>query len=433
MKRIVACFLSCAISFAAPRARADDAPPPQNSDDYRGRTPYTRADEVAAWIPRVLFSPLYFVTEYGLRLPVYEFLQWADRHNVIPYVNDVVLKPTKDVRWNPVVVVDVGVFYAGGAMFEFSNLGAKDHTLTLMAAGGGPDAWFFSARDDWKSGPAHVGLHGAAFSRADRSYYGLGPYSENAKVDFAQTRFEGFGYASVARGNHFQLQGSAGFRADHTGPSDDDGPSIESRFKTSGVPGFGQTMLAMSMLDLKLDTRENVDVSGGARLLANATYARDVTDSARTFVSTTVDAEVAAEVMKPDRVLALRGYFRDAIPLGTEPVPFLEQSMLGWRNHYGFFWGRFRDESALMLELRYRYPVAFFVDMTWIASVGNVFKRDLSDFDPKALTTSLGVGFRTRRTGRRPLELIVAVGSTRFDEAFGVQSVRFYLSTTEEL
>ncbi len=398
----------------------------------RGRTNYTRPEKVAAWIPRVLFSPFYFITEYGLRIPIYELLQWADRHEVFPYITDKILKPTKNIRWNPIVVVDIGVFYAGGAAIDFTNLGAKDHTLTLSAAGGGPDAWFFSAKDDWKSGPAHVGLRGNAFSRADRSYYGPGPDSVGPKVDFAETRFEGFGYASLAHGNYFNLQGSAGFRADDTGPNAT--PSIERRFDTRTIPGFGQTNLAVSLVDLKLDTRKNHDESGGARLVANRTYARDVTDSERTFVSTTVDAEVAVEVSKPDRVLALRGYMRDAIPLGNEPVPFLEQSMLGWRNHYGFIWGRFRDESATMLELRYRYPVAFFLDMTWVASVGNVFKRDLSDFDVKKLTASFGIGFRTRRTGLLPLELIVAAGTTRFDEtSFGVQSVRFFLSTTEEL
>jgi hypothetical protein len=174
-------------------------------------------------------------------------------------------------------------------------------------------------------------------------------------------------------------------------------------------------------------------VPGGARLTGNVTYGRDVRDSERTFVSTEADAEVAIEVSHPDRVLSLRGYFMDSVPLGTEPVPFLEQAMLGWKNHYGFVWGRFRDNAALMAELKYRYPVGYYLDMMLIGSVGNVFARDLSDFTPKALTSSLGVGFRTRRTGLKPIELIVAVGSSRFDQAFSIESVRLYLSITEGL
>ena len=123
----------------------------------------------------------------------------------------------------------------------------------------------------------------------------------------------------------------------------------------------------------------------------------------------------------------------DTVPLGELPVPFAEQAMLGWNNHFGFQWGRFRDEAAILTELRYRYPIAYFVDMQWGVSVGNVFAKDFSDFDAKALTTSITVGFRTRRTGRTPLRVLLGVGTTRFDQAFEIQSVRLYVSNAEDL
>ena len=59
-------------------------------------------------------------------------------------------------------------------------------------------------------------------------------------------------------------------------------------------------------------------------------------------------------------------------------------------------------------------------------SFGNVFARDLSDFDVKALTTSFAIGLRTRRTGASPLEVAVGFGTTRFDQDFAIQSVRVY-------
>jgi hypothetical protein len=403
-------------------------------DSFRGRTNHTDAADVGLWFPRVLLSPLWVLTEFGLRIPVYETLSFLDDHKVIAWVANDLFKPTPNITWYPQISADLGVFIAAGAGIDFRNLGARDHTLSLSAAAGGPDVWFLSARDDWKAGPARVGISGRGYSRGDRAFYGLGPNSsEDDRTNFTEELIEGFGYASLNQKEHFHLTASAGFRAERSSGTDDQ-PSIETRFDTSRIPGFGKTNLAMSNVNLVLDSRKNVrDSGGGVRLVANATYGRDVIDHEREFVSGSADAEVAVEVMKPGRVLTLRGFVSDSAPLGREPVPFLEQSMLGWHNHLGFIWGRFRDEAAALAEIRYRYPVAFFVDMEWVASAANVFDRKFSDFDIKKLTGSVGVGFRTRRTGLTPLELIVALGTTRFDEAFSIDSVRVYLSTTGDL
>jgi hypothetical protein len=133
-------------------------------------------------------------------------------------------------------------------------------------------------------------------------------------------------------------------------------------------------------------------------------------------------------------VLATRVYVAETASLGGGAVPFLHLATLGWNNHQGFVLGRFRGEAAFLAEVRYRYPVAFFFDVQWIASVGNVFARDFSDFSAGALTGSFGVGLRTRRTGDDPLEVTVAIGTSRFDApGFGIDSVRLYLSTTRGL
>ena len=429
---------SC-VAHAAPQKVDDPAVPEpptltaeerQDPASYRGRTNDANAGDALAWIPRALFSPLYVVTEYGIRVPTWTVLAWADRHHVFPILDNI-LNPTPDISWHPIVAFDLGVFVALGAGLEVRNFLTRSNTVNLTGEGGWPGAWLFDAKDTWKVGAVQFGLRGAAFSRDDRKFYGFGPNSGDVATYFSQRRFEGFVFAGVDVQNHLSVKLSQGFRADRIGPAPED--SIENFFDPKTIPGFGQTNLAMAMADLRLDSRRSPDHSGGARLLTNLTYARDVDDSERRFVSTEVDAEAAVEVSRPDRVLALRGYLMDTFPLGTEPVPLLEQAMLGWKNHLGFTWGRFRDESAVMLELRYHYPVAYFIDMQWITSVGNVFARDFSDFDVKALTTSMGVGLRTRRTGRRPLQLIFALGTTRFDEPFAIQSVRFCLMSTEGL
>jgi len=462
-----------AVVMAAPAARADDTqaqaaqqPAPEAAEQpstrlesdqrkdpaqFRGRTNYETADEPLSWIPRIVLFPLYLVSELILRVPSVGGAIWMDRNHVVPIL-DHIMNPTPDIHWGPILTLDLGRYFSAGLEGRLSNVGVRGHEITGSAETSGTDGGRVKLRDSWKIGPMTVGARGTALFRNDLAFYGFGPYSKQSdETYFSDTRFEGFGFVGYDYRRYLHLELSGGFRDDTTGSGFV--PSINGRFwgakspipcdppdplcpgaPPQPVPGLNTELgLAMAAFDVRLDTRRVDAQSGGLRALANATYAQDVRDSERSFISTTLDVTGAVEVSRPDRVLSLRGYLVDTFPLGDQPVPFTEQAMLGWANHFGFHWGRFRDEAAVMAELRYRYPIAYFLDMQWIASVGNVFSRDFNDFDFGALTTTLAVGLRTRKTGRTPIELILGLGTTRFNEAFDIQSVRLYLSTTEGL
>ena len=85
----------------------------------------------------------------------------------------------------------------------------------------------------------------------------------------------------------------------------------------------------------------------------------------------------------------------------------------------------------MLAEVEYRYPIAYYIDALWTLSAANVFARDFSDFDVRKLTASFGLGLRTRRWGHSPFEVGVALGTTRFDEAFAIDSVRAYAGVWE--
>jgi hypothetical protein len=408
--------------------------PAQRGDpgSFRGRKNYATAGETLSWIPRILFFPVYLVTEYLIRQPSVMGTTWVDRNHVIPILNDV-FNPTPDIHWQPRFTLDLGTFAAFGAEGSWNNFLVRGHEISGYAETSGVDAFQARVRDSWKVGPMKLGAYGHYLTRDDMAFYGFGPDSSASnETYFSQTTAEAFAFAAFDYRTNVHAELGGGFRDETSGSGLV--PSINSRFWPQLIPGLGADLgLAMATLDVTLDSRMVADQAGGIRLLANGTYARDVRDSERSFVSASVDVQGAIEVSRPDRVLILRGYAVDTCPLGSEPVPFMEQPMLGWFHHFGFRWGRFRDEAAVMAELRYRYPIAYFVDMQWVASVGNVFSRTFDDFDFKKLTTSIGVGLRTRRTGRTPLEIIFALGTTRFDEAFSIQSARVYFSTTEAL
>jgi hypothetical protein len=289
----------------------------------------------------------------------------------------------------------------------------------------------FDAQDRWQRGPVFVGIRQHS-SHRDRPFYGIGPDSDGKRTWYAITRWEGWVFGGVDAGPHVRLQLSEGFRRESPRHSTVD-PSIETRFDPKTLPGFEELNLALLSGDLKLDSRRYPEENTGVRLLGNATYAQDVEVADRSFVTTEVDAEAALEVSKPDRVLTARFYGADSFRIGREPVPLTHLAMLGWQNHLGFVWGRFRDESALMAEVRYRYPIAYFMDAQFSVSAGNVFAHDFKDFEMGKLTTSFAFGLRTRRTGLMPLQLMVGFGTTRFEQPFNVESVRVYLGTTEGL
>ena len=455
--RLALALLTLAVASAASSSHADDTPrsadagagaadqatpatsltSDQRRDPsrFRGRTSFATADEVLSWIPRVLFFPLYLFSEYVLRVPSVAGAAWMDRNHVVPIL-DHVFNPTPDIHWAPTLALDSINFLVVGVEARWRNFLVRGHEISGSAETSAFEGWRFKARDSWQIGksPVSVGARGMFFTRQDLTFYGLGPSSKEAdQTYYSETLGEGFAFAAYDYRDNAHLELSGGFRDVSTGGSSNL-PSIQSRFWPTLIPGLGEEIgLATVALDLRLDSRIVRDQSGGFRVVGNASYARDVQDSERSFLSTLVDAEGAIEVSRPDRVLSLRGRFADTFALGQRPVPFTEQPMLGWSNHFGFHWGRFRGESALMAEVRYRYPIAYFIDMQWILSVGNVFSHDFGDFNLGALTTSMGVGFRTRRTDRTPLELVFALGTSRFDEAFDVQSVGVYLATTEGL
>lgn len=466
---LIASVLAAALCAGAASARADplpSGPPPVASEapagdpekrrdpaEYRGRTRYATAAEALAWIPRILFLPAFAATEFGLRRPAYVVTEAIDRHHVVPIV-DHWLNPTPDISWSPTLSFDLSgtAVHAPGAVpgepdgeggaarseswqivpfiglqGKFRNLLVPGHDLALWSEFGGRERMRVTARDQWQLGRSlYAGVRGEYLARSDRAFFGLGSRSE-IQTRFSETRSEGFAFAGFAPNDHLRVELTQGFRDDLTGPGD--APSIESHFDTRKIPGFGHVRLAMAMLDLTLDSRPFPEENTGVRLVADATYGRDVEVATRSFLSGELDLEGAVEVSCPDRVLAARVYAMDTQPLGREGVPFAQLATLGWDKHYGFVLGRFRGESALLGQLQYRYPVNYFVDAQWTVSVGNAFSAHFGDLQPSALTGSFGVGVRTRRTGSLPMQLTFAMGTTRFDEPLGFGSLRVYFGT----
>ena len=428
-RRVAATLLVIAAVFAPRLAHADDTTidPAKRKDPnaYRGRVTDEGPDEPFLWVPRILFFPVYLLAEYVIRRPIDAFVAWSDRNHIWPRTMRV-LHPTPDFEWGPTFNLDLGVEAWVGAHLTLRNLFVPRNELQT-SFGVGLNVLDFDARDQWRSGSVSLGIR-QHVGRHDRPFYGLGPDSPDEMVSFSQLQWETGAFAGFDAGKHVHVEVSEGFRAEHLGPSVF-APSIETRFDTATLPGFDDVHLAFLTAALRVDSRNVPDEPSGVRLLANAMHARDVVDPDRSFIEGEVDAEAAIEVARPGRVLSARFYGADTLPTGAAPVPLTDLPMLGGPNHLGFYWGRFRGESAVMAELRYRYPIAYDGDAQLILSTGNVFARDFHDFDVGKLTTSFAVGIRTRRAGLLPIQLMLGFGTTQFDQPFAIDSFRLFVGT----
>jgi hypothetical protein len=69
MKRLLILSLGILAALAAPPARAEEKKRELPDYDGRGGAPRTPGQK-ALWVPRILLSPLYFVSEFVIRRPL---------------------------------------------------------------------------------------------------------------------------------------------------------------------------------------------------------------------------------------------------------------------------------------------------------------------------------------------------------------------------
>jgi hypothetical protein len=403
----------------ADRVRRD---PRRTLPDYDNRPPPPpSAGEVAAWIPRVVFFPLYAVTEYVIRAPLGYVTTQLERAHVIDRL-DRIMHPLPNLRITPSLVVDLGLVTSGGLHLTWTDAGARHNTVRLIGATGGAHFWRLGATDSYEFAPrGFAGISVQYTERADWRFYGLGSNTlrrDEQRFNWARTdiRF----YVDWATLHHVGVSAASGVRYDRFGA-----PSVPLTLQTP-VQGYDDHGTFYTEARMFADTRPmNRPGTTGARIEAAASAAQDTRLGTRQWVGGEVEGSVYVEVKHPGRVLSLRTYAAMVEPLGSMQVPFVDLvTLCGFESMQGFYWGRFRGESAALMTLSYRYPIWTYLDGMLFTEVGNTFGRHFEGFDVRRLYGSAGIGFRT--TGDRDLSFhgLIAIGSSRFDEGFEIQSVR---------
>lgn len=430
--------------------------------DGRGDDP-TTAGDVLIWVPRVLFSPLYFVSEFIVRRPLGWLVSTAEEEEIPQKVIDLfTFGPDNNIGIFPTGLFDFGFRPSVGLYFFWDDFIAKDNHLRARVATGGTDWFLATLADRIVLDPNHeITLRAEYGFRPDWVFYGLGPESGPDPARFKATKTEaGFRYdAKLWRSSElstFVAVRDVTFDAE-TGAFDD--PTLADEIadgRFPAPPGLedGYTVLRTGV-EADLDTRkirtpaQLPDASdwvsppgSGLRLQLRGEHASGlrqieepvIASAPRYYNWVKYGGTLGAflDVTGDQRVIGLSLVTDFADPIDADgTIPFTEQASLGGaRPMRGYLEGRLIDRSDAVALLTYQWPIWVWLDGGMHYAVGNVFGEHLDGFEPGKLRQSFGLGLRSSGNPDHAFEILLAFGTDTFDRGAEVDSVRFVLGAT---
>lgn len=416
--------------------------PKRELPDYDGRPETTSTAEDLLVIPRVLLSPLYLLSEYGVRRPLGYLVSAAERaHLPSAIYNFFIFGRDHSAGIVPIAFVDFG-FYPSLGLYFFSNDAFVDgHDLRIRGSTWGID-WLAGSWTDIFHLDALTDLKftASAVRRPDYRFYGIG--SDTVEADRSR-----YGASRLEAGLQLELklgEGLSRFESGlgvrrvhfHRGGYDDD-PRIERSIARGRFPephgyALGYTLL-YNHATLTLDTRQPRPASGsGVRVELWAEQLSQLEPQVSSgFMRYGGIAGGFVDLGRYGRVLSLSVALTFVDPLiSGAPVPFTELAAIGGSELMrGFPPGRLLGRSAAVATVRYRWPIWVWLDGSIQLATGNVFDAHLSSFDPALLRLSGAIGIESVGSPDSSLELLIGAGTETFQHGTQVTSLRVILGT----
>ncbi len=431
---------------AAPARQPGEPPsiPRRAVPDYDGRAdPGPSPEEIALWVPRILFFPLHVVFEYVLRQPIGWLMTTAEREQWTVFLVDFFTWNDRKAGLVPVGFFDFGLVPSVGLYFWWNDLGAEGNQLRANIGFGGVD-WLRATVSDRvrTSRETELAFTVDAWRRPDLIFDGFGWDADidrrsrffHSYVDgtilfrFEPWRESEISFATGVRWNDFGGDGY-GFASDD--------PPLATAVAQGWYdlpPGIEGYTAYQQRLRVVIDTREDRPAPGhGMRIEGFVDQGFDLEEPIDRRWIRYGGALGGFLDVGNNRVLGLWGLVRLADPLGSEPVPFVEQIALGGEPLLmaGFLRGALRGRSAAVATMEYRYPIWVFLDGSLHFSVGNVFDEHFEDFDVERLRMSFGLGFRSIGDRDQSFNVLVAFGSEPFVTGADIDSVRIVVGSQQ--
>jgi hypothetical protein len=445
-------LLLAALVFGAAQARAEEpeppAPRPVPDYDGRGEEP-TTASEVALWVPRVLLSPLYLVSEYVVRRPVGWLVTALERERVPEaLLSFFQFGPNDEIAIVPTALIDLGFKPSVGVYARWNDFLTPGHKLRLHFATWGPD-WLrltLADRYEWNDENNRLQLRGELTRRPDALHYGIGldndEHNESrykyqfleAELSFESEFWRASSFRAAARVRTMSFS-SRGACCDEPpiGVRVDEGTLRDRAGEPLGLPpGFAGYDLYAQGVQLVVDSRrERPHPGSGVRVGFDSEHAFDLQDPlARRWLRYGATAGAFLDLTGQDRVLSLSILAMMIRPIAGE-VPFTELVDLGDLGPLqGFVEGWVIGQSAAAARLEYAWPVWVWLDATVHLAIGNAFGRDFAGFDLAEGRLSTGIGVRTVDERDHGFMMLLAFGSDTLREGAEFESVRFVFGGT---
>lgn len=399
--------------------------------DYDGRPPPGKtAGDVLIWIPRALASPLYVVSEYGVRRPMRWLVVTGERKQWSTRVADVVggkksIGPTFliDTGFSPTV----GLYYFNNDAFVPDNdlratvsVGPRSATATIT------DRYTFG--DNMLAGRLHFN------QRNDSLYFGTGPRTEDEDAGrYEVRRLAASVFGERRLGGFARLRADAGFqwmRFDSVACCDDPGVLDQVAMGNVDMPAqFAGVSGPFSRLRFTVDTRDKLPATGAGFFL-ELEHGTDL-DDRESWLAANATASASVDVTGRKRVVGVILTARTADPIGDGEVPFVDLATLGGSGPMpGFKSARLLGRSALAARLEYEWPLWVWLGGVVHVATGNAFGERFEGFEPGLLRLSFGMGFRSINTADHRFELTVAAGTDTFDDGGRIDSIRLVFGGT---
>jgi hypothetical protein len=443
-KAIVAGVVLIGVLVAEGAEAAD--PPKRPLPDYPGREPPpTTVGDVAIWVPRVVFSPIYFTTEYLIRRPIGAAEAAAEKANLPETLYDLfTFGPEHKVGWAPVAFVDFGLNPSVGVYGFWDDAIVKGDDLRAHFVGW-PTAWVGgSAVQRIRTGGGHVlELRLEGIRRPDYPFYGLGPRS----LQSAESRYgaDSLGGRLATqfyfwRASKIEARLGVEYATFYDGHYGADPGVIEQAGKGAFAlpPGFaGGYTAEYNFVGASLDSRRPFPHDGsGFRVAASAQQGSGFGSMpAGGWIRYEGDAGAFLDLDGHRRVVSLSFQTMFADPLGNAPIPFTELVTLGGFKAPmpGFLINRMIDRSGAVATLKYTWPIGPWLSGQLQTALGNVFGEHLDDFSTRLLRFSGAIGFQSDGSPDSNFEFLFGVGSETFEQGGKIDSFRLSLGTTTGL
>jgi len=444
--------------------------------DYDNRDDVTTTAEDALWIPRVLFFPLYIVTEYVIRVPLGALTVAIERNNVIATLQKAfTFGPNNNIGVVPTAFLDFGFRPSIGVYMFYNDLGTPGNDLRVNLGFGGSRFWRAAVADrvpiDLPEGlersRSYFQVESSFLTRADLLYWGIGP-------DTTEENISGYSIFTIGGGGRVHIEPWRGTfleswvtaRYSRTGPGECAGTSIvgeDSSVPPSGIarvcdpetirrkildgdlaipPHYGRPFVTMKTgFTFAIDSRKPRPEPGtGVAFQGSAELVGDVDQpKLNSWINYSGYLGGFIDLTGTQRVLGLTvaANFQDTLTDDTR-VPFTE--LVGAKHiedvpdhdlMRGFKPGRLLGSSAIAATLDYRWPIWAFLDGTLQAAIGNTFAEPhLEDFDPEKLRFSFLGGIRSPNFRDHGFNLLLGFGTNTFEQGGEPSSIRFLFGGT---